>query len=70
MHDSGESQRSMKQFFYFANTLFIDQEQDNVIIGFNYDIVMGDDDLIVANDGTDVGACWQFNVFYATTHYL
>ena len=58
MHGSGESQRSVKQFFYFANTLFIDQEQDNVIIGFNYDIVMGDDDLLT-QDCDFTNACFD-----------
>ena len=38
-----------------------------MVLFFDYNVIVGYDDLIVANNCTYIGPGWQFNVFYSTT---
>ena len=49
--------------FDFANTLFVDHEQDHVVFGFNTGFAVGDHHLLVADDRANPGAFRKRQVF-------
>ena len=51
---SEKSEGRLKQLLDFADPAFINQKQDDMIIGFNDDIIMGDDNVATSDDGADV----------------
>ena len=60
---SGETEWSVEQFFDFSNSLFVDQEHDDMIAGLDHDIIVGNDHVVAPDDGTDVGAGRKVDVF-------
>ena len=67
---SEKSEGRLKQLLDFADPAFVDQKQDDMIIGFNDDIIMGDDDVATSDDGADIGARWQIDFLDFSTHDL
>ena len=50
---AGRQFSDLKQSLDFLNTALVGQEQNNVVIRLYHDIVMGNENLVTTNDGTD-----------------
>ena len=59
-----------KQFFYRTNLFSIQQEEDDMIISFNHDVTVRDDDLFPADNGANGRTLWQPDFVEAAANYL
>src|SRR5690554_1478268 len=67
---SEESQTNLKQALDFGDTPLVDQEQDDVVVVFNHQVIVCDQHLVAADDGTDGCTRWQIDLFDAAPHHL
>jgi hypothetical protein len=67
---SEESQAYLEQALDFRNTPFIDQKQNDMIIVLDDQIVVGDQDFIATDDGTDRGTRWQIDLLNCAPNHF
>merc|ERR1711965_136822 len=59
---SEESQADLEQTLHIADIFLVDHEQDDMVIGFDHGRVVGNQHLVVADDGADSGTRRQINL--------
>ena len=63
-------QSNLEQTFHCTDLFLVDQEQDDMVVGFYHDVAMGDQHLLAAHDGADRDTLGQVNIVQASAHHL
>ena len=63
-----KTEADLEQAFNFGNSFSIHQEQNDVIVGLNDDVIMGNYYFVISDDGADSGSLGQIDVFDCTSY--
>src|SRR5690606_7751902 len=67
---SQEGEAHLEELFHIANAALVHHEQDDVVIRLNDDIVMGNQYVFTAYDGTDSATCRQVDLLDHAADYF